>query len=97
MPSTIHVIARIRAKAGKEEALKAALTGLVAPSRRELSCYQYDLLQGIADSASFCFVERWDTEHALDKHAASEHVRRATEQIADLVESPPAIERFRLV
>ena len=97
MPSTIHVIARMRSKTGKEEALKQALTALVSPSRRELSCYQYDLLQGITDSANFCFIERWDTEKALDSHAASEHVKRATEQIADLVESPPTIERFRIV
>jgi quinol monooxygenase YgiN len=97
MPSTVHVIARMRAKAGKEEALKQALSMLVAPSRRELSCFQYDLLQGIADSASFCFVERWDSEQGIDNHAASEHVKRATEQIADLVDAPPSIERFRIV
>ena len=97
MPSTVHVIARMRAKTGKEEALKQALSALVAPSRRELSCFQYDLLQGISDSASFCFVERWDSERGLDSHAASEHVKRATEQIGDLVEGPPSIERFLLV
>ena len=97
MPSTIHVIARVRAKEGKEDALKAVLIGLIPPSRRELACYQYDLLQSAADPREFCFVERWDGEPALDQHAKSDHVTRAGAQMADLVEAPPEIKRFRQV
>ena|SRR5687767_12836575 len=97
MAKTIHVIARLRAKSGKEEALKTALTALVSPSRRELACYQYDLLQNSAEPREFCFVERWETQRALDQHASSEHVRRAGDQIADLVEVPPDIQRFEIV
>ena len=97
MAKTVHVIARVRAKAGKEEALKTALSALVTTSRRELACFQYDLLQSITDPKEFCFVERWETQQALDQHAASEHVKRAGEQIVDLVEGPPDIQRFQLV
>jgi quinol monooxygenase YgiN len=97
MPRTIHVIARLRARSGKEEALKSALTALVSPSRRELACYQYDLLQSTSDPRDFCFVQRWETPQALDRHAASEHVRRAGDQITDLVEAPPDIQRFEIV
>lgn len=94
MATTIHVIARVRAKDGKEDALKTALTGLIAPSRREINCYQYDLLQSTIDRRDFCFVERWGSKTGLDEHAASAHVKRASEQIADLVETPPDIQRF---
>lgn len=97
MPATVHVIARFRAREGKEDALRTVLAALVSPSRREISCYQYDLLQGSTDARTFCFVERWDGDKALDDHGASEHVRRASEQIADLLEVPPDIQRFRLV
>jgi quinol monooxygenase YgiN len=97
MASTIHVVARVRAKDGKEDALKAVLIALVAPSRRELACYQYDLLQSAADPREFCLVERWDGEPALDQHAKSEHVARAGTQMADLVEAPPEIRRYRVV
>lgn len=97
MPATVHVIARLRAKEGKADALKTALSALVTPSRRELACYQYDLLQNAADPHDFCFVERWDSDQALDRHAASDHVRRAGERIADLVEGPAEIHRFRQV
>jgi quinol monooxygenase YgiN len=97
MAATVHVIARVRAKAGKEDALKTALSALVVPSRRELACHQYDLLQSTTDPREFCFVERWDTQQGLDRHAASEHVKRAGDQIADLVETPPDIQRFQIV
>ncbi len=97
MAVTIHVIARVRAKEEKEEALKAALTSLVAPSRREIACYQYDLLQNLSDPRDFCFVERWDSARALEQHAASEHVKRAGEQIADLIEAPFDIRRYQQV
>lgn len=97
MPATVHVIARVRAKEGKEEALKNVLLGLIPPSRREIACYQYDLLQSAADPREFCFVERWDGEGALDQHAKSEHVSKAGTLMADLVEAPPDIRRYRPV
>jgi quinol monooxygenase YgiN len=97
MPETVHVIARVRAKEGKEDALKAVLTALVPPSRRELQCYQYDLLQSSTDPREFCFVERWDGEAAVDQHGRSEHVTRAGAQMTDLVEAPPDIHRYKLV
>ena len=70
MPATVHVVARYVAKVGKEDEVKAVLMTLVAPSRREIGCYQYDLLRNPADPREFCFVERWDGEKALDEHAA---------------------------
>jgi quinol monooxygenase YgiN len=97
MPATVHVVARIRAKEGKEEALKTVLNALIAPSRRELSCFQYDLLQNTTDPREFTFVEKWDSEKALDAHAESAHVKRAGEDIAGLVEAAPDIRRYRLV
>ena len=41
MAATVHVVARFLAKPGKENDLKAILIALVAPSRREVDCYQY--------------------------------------------------------
>lgn len=97
MPATVHVVARFVAKAGKEQALKSALNALIAPSRRELGCYQYDLLENASDPRDFCFVERWDTEKALDQHRESPHVKQAQSQVEGLVESPPDVRRYRQI
>ena len=97
MASTLHVLARYVAKPGKEDALKSVLIGLVPPTRRELGCYQYDLLVDSSDARQFCFVERWDDVAALEQHLATSHIRNALGQIEDLVEVPPDIRRFTLV
>ena len=97
MPATVHVLARFTALPGKEQPLKAALTALVPPTRRELGCYQYDLLVDGSDPRQFCVVERWDDEAAFDQHLQTAHLKKALDQIQDLVEVPPDIRRYTLV
>ena len=97
MAATTYVVARYVAKAGKEDEVKAVLTTLIAPSRREIGCYQYDLLQNPADPRDFCFVERWDSDKALDEHAASAHLKAARAKVDGLVESPPDVRRYRIL
>ena len=97
MAATVHVVARYVAKAGKEEALRAILTALVAPSRREIGCYQYDLLQNTADPRDFCFVERWQHDKALDEHSATKHASEAVAQLEGLVDSPSDVRRYRIL
>jgi quinol monooxygenase YgiN len=97
MAATVHVLARYTAKTGKEDALRTVLIALVPPTRRELGCYQYDLLVDSNDPRQYCFVERWDDELALEQHLATPHVRGALKQIEGLVEEPPDIRRYTLV
>ena len=89
MPATVHVLAHYVAKPGKEDALKSVLVALVPPSRRELGCYQYDLLVDSADPRQFCFVERWDDDAALDQHLATNHVKNASGKSKDWSRSLP--------
>jgi quinol monooxygenase YgiN len=97
MAATVHVIARFVAKPGKEEALQAALTALVPPARREIGCYQYDLLSNANDGREFCYVERWGDNKALDEHLATAHVKAMLAKLEGLVEGPPDIRRYTLV
>jgi quinol monooxygenase YgiN len=97
MPATVHVIARFVAKAGKEDALKTVLAQMIAPTRRELGCYQFDLLQNPAAAGDLCFVERWENDKSVDQHAASDHVKKALSQVDALVEVPPDIRRYHQI
>ncbi len=94
MAATVHVVARFVAKPGKEQALKAVLTALVPPTRRELGCYQFDLLENPLDPRDFCFVERWEHTRSVDEHAASPHVTSTLTQVEALVEGAPDIRRY---
>jgi quinol monooxygenase YgiN len=96
MPATVHVVARFVAKPGKEDALRVVLAAAVAPTRRELGCYQYDLLVATNDPREYCFVERWEGDQALDDHLERPHVKKMLADVESLVESPPDISRYRL-
>lgn len=97
MPATVHVLARFAARPGQEAALKSVLTALVPPARRELGCYQYDLIVEQNDPAHLCFVERWEDGRAVDRHLETAHVKTALERMEGMLESPPDIRRFTLV
>jgi quinol monooxygenase YgiN len=97
MAATVHVLARYAAKPGKEDELCSVLTALVPPTRREIGCYQYDLLVEAHDPGHFCFVERWDGVAALEQHLRTDHVEKALRQVEPLVAEPPDIVRYSLV
>ncbi len=97
MSATVHVVARYLAKPGKEDALKAVLNTLIAPTRRELGCYQYDLLFNPLEPREFCFVERWESDKSVDQHIETAHLKTARTQVEPLVETPPDVRRYHIV
>ena len=97
MAASVHIVARYLAKPGKEDELKGLLAALVAPSRREIGCYQCDLLRNPGDPRDFCFVERWGDDRAVDQHSATAHVKIATAQVEGLVEVPPDVRRYGIL
>ena len=97
MAASVHVVARYLAKPGKEDEVRAVLSALIAPSRREIGCYQYDLLRNLTDPRDFCFVERWEDARAVDEHSQTAHLKAAIAKIEPLVEAPPDVRRFTIL
>ena len=57
----LTVIARMRAKPGKEQELRDALEALVEPTSTEKGYVNYDLHQGVEDPGWFFFYENWES------------------------------------
>jgi len=95
MSASVHVVARFVARPGKETAVKAVLNAAIAPSRRELGCYQYDLLVSANEPREYCVIERWEGDVSLDAHLETAHARRMLADLETLVETPPDIRRYR--
>ena len=95
--SSLRVVARIKAKPDKVTEVREALSGLVAPTRREDGCIVYELLQNQSDPTDFTFVEEWVSPAALDKHATSEHIRATRETLKDIIEAPADIRTYDVV
>lgn len=88
----VTVVAAFQAKPGKEAALKAALTALVEPTRREAGCLNYDLHQLPEDPARFLFHENWTSRAHLDAHLQSPHLQALQPRVPELAIAPPEIQ-----
>ena len=80
----VRVIARFVARRGREDQLRELLRGMLAPTRADLGCKLYDLYE--SDSKGrFYFYETWESQSALDRHAASPHFKHLEQTVGELV------------
>ena len=75
MTDRVTVVARFKAKSGSEEHVGLALKGLLAPTRAEQGCINYDLHRSLDDPSVFVFHENWTSRAMLDRHLQSPHIQ----------------------
>lgn len=85
MPN-IRVVATMVAKPGCLEKLRAAATALLAPSRKDPGCLGYDLHQSVEDSATFVFIETWESRELLEAHLRTPHLEAFLPLAGELTE-----------
>jgi quinol monooxygenase YgiN len=66
----------LRAKEGQSLLLEAELRALVAPTRKEEGCLQYDLHRGADHADTFLFHEVWETRDHHTAHTRTPHFLR---------------------
>ena len=86
MSKPLTIVARIKAKTGREEALAAELAKLVAPTLREEGCLQYDFHRDLEDPGNFLFFENWATKAQWEVHMETDHLKAYRAAAEDLVE-----------
>ena len=88
---TITVVATFQAKPGKTEELKKALLSLIAPTRMEAGCLNYDLHQLPEDPEKFLFHENWTSKAHLDAHLQNTHIQVLLPRMDELCVGMPEI------
>jgi len=88
---TITVVATFQAQRGKEAELKKALISLVAPTRKEAGCINYNLHISPEDPARFLFHENWTSKAALDAHLTNTHIQVLLPRLGELAVGMPEI------
>ena len=73
MPN-LTLLAHIHAEPAQTALVRAALMALIAPTRAEAGCIQYDLHQSNTDPAHFFFYEIWATRDHWQAHMQSPHI-----------------------
>jgi quinol monooxygenase YgiN len=97
MPEILTVIAYVRAKKGQEARVKQILEGLLAPTRAEAGCLNYDLFQSDSDPTHFVFYENWQSDADLERHAQTPHIKASGGLLTGLLQEPVKITKWRAV
>jgi quinol monooxygenase YgiN len=94
----LTVIARMRAKDGRQEELRTAFEALIEPTSKEKGYVNYDLHQGVEDPNWFFFYENWESADDLDAHLNAPHLTEFAGRLDDLLdEGGLVIERVRRI
>ena len=94
---TVTVLAIIRAKAGMETQVRQALTDLIAPTRAESGCINYDLHVLSDDPSRFMFYENWRSKEDLDEHLSKPHLQDFLSQADELLAEPVSISLYERI
>jgi quinol monooxygenase YgiN len=93
----VTVVATFQARPGKETELKNALISLVAPTRNEAGCLNYDLHESSEDPAKFLFHENWTSQAHLDAHLKSAHIAALLPRVDELCVAFPEIKLWERI
>ncbi|HET9400254.1 MAG TPA: putative quinol monooxygenase [Candidatus Acidoferrales bacterium] len=97
MNKQLTVIAFARARRSKIAEAREALFALVAPTRAEKGCINYDLHQSDEDPTQFVFYENWESDAALEAHANSPHLQAFRKISGAILDGPAELTRWRAV
>ena len=93
----IVLFARLKVKKDAVEKAKQAALLIIAESRREAGCINYDFHQAIDDETVFLWHETWLNREAIEAHANSSHFREFSAAIRDLTEEPLQVTLTKMV
>lgn len=93
----LTVLARIKAKAGKEEDVLREILSLISPTRAEAGCINYDLHRSQEDPALFCLYENWRSRQDLDEHLATPYLQAFLGKAPELLAEPVDISFWNMV
>ena len=73
--SKLTIVAHIKAKSNKVDLVKAELLKLIAITRAEKGCLNYDLHQDNENPAHFLFYENWESRELWQIHMNNQHLK----------------------
>lgn len=93
----VTVVATLKAKAGMEATVRDAIQALLAPTRAEAGCINYDLHQSAEDPSVFMLYENWTSKQDLDAHLAMPYLEAFLSKADDILAEPVDIALWRMM
>jgi quinol monooxygenase YgiN len=93
----VVLTAMVKARQGREDAVKEALLSLVEPTRKEPGCLCYNLHQSESDPTQFMFYEQWASKGALDAHGTTPHMKTLWAKLKDKTDKGGGVVVYELL
>ena len=97
MSSELTVIARMQAKPDRVDELRAALDVIIAATREEHGCLNYDLHVHAEDPTVFAFHETWVDRVAWEEHNDTPHIAKFRALAGELLVGPAQVDPLHKV
>ena len=91
MTEKIYTVAVLKAKPGKAEALISALKELATETRNEEGAEEYGFIRDLKTPETVLSYERWTSGEAEAAHWKTPHLKKALEQMRDILDGAPTI------
>ena len=88
------VVARLKAKNGKEEEMETALREMVSKVEKEEGTLVYTLHRSQKDPSVFLFYEKYKDKDALSHHSSTPYFKELFGLLGPLFEGAPEIEMY---
>ncbi|UMZ74668.1 putative quinol monooxygenase [Natranaerofaba carboxydovora] len=86
------IVAKLKAKAGKEEELKNEVLKLTREvNDKEDDCLMYEPFVSEDDPTTIFIVEKYKNEEAIEYHRKTSHYISAKEKFEELLDGPPEV------
>jgi quinol monooxygenase YgiN len=95
MSQLLTVVARLRARPGRETELRHQLQRLVNPTRAEAGCITYELNESKSEPGLFLFYEVWKSDLDLDEHFQTPHMLVIGKILPELLAEPMDLSKWR--
>ena len=83
----ILIVAKFIVNKGEEEKFLNLVNELGIASRAEKGCIEYILHKDVNKERTFCIIEKWKDQSAIDEHNSSSHFTSIVPQITTIAQA----------
>lgn len=93
----VTVVATFKSKPGMEKTVKAAIEALIAPTRAESGCINYDLHRSADDPSVFMLYENWISKKDLDAHLEMPYLKDLLAKADEILAEPIGLALWNMI
>jgi quinol monooxygenase YgiN len=93
----VTVTARLKVKQGLEEQFKQEFEPVIALTRAEDGCMNYDLHQSLEDPSLFLLHENWASQEILNLHMQQPYIRALGAKAEEFLVEPPEVKLWQQI